>query len=108
MRSPENVVQIRDLNNQPSALARKQAHYDSAINETLHVQQKQKKNSCVIAVGFILYTHGLIFEFTANGWVLRPNNYLHHTEVIKRYPKRIQRARFYKMRHAQKQWLNSL
>lgn len=99
-------LEKQNLNNQQSDANKEQARFCSAIREAFSLLKKQKKGCVVIDTGFIFRTHRLVLELTENGWVLRPNNYLHPSEVIKRYPERSRRARFYRMRHAQKCWLS--
>lgn len=97
-----------NLNNQVSQADAEAERFHCAMNEVFSLLRKQNRGGVVIGAGFIFCTHGLIFELTGIGWVLRPNNYLHNSEVAKRYPTTSRRARFYRMRRAQKQWLKSL
>lgn len=93
------------VDNRGSQSDKQQVRFLCAMREIDNLEKRRMNNRIVFDIGFILRTHGFIFEYTNIGWVLRPSNYLRHAEIVKRYPRRSDRARYYRARYMQKQWL---
>lgn len=94
----QSVVEMQIINNQLDG-ERTPVSLRYAMQE---IENLMRKEWIIIPIGFILRTHGLIFEKGKHDWILRPRNWLHHAEITKRYPEKCQRRRFYKLRYGQK------
>ncbi|MDP3964743.1 MAG: hypothetical protein Q8Q20_03775 [bacterium] len=87
---------MQDLNNQVSQ-ADEAERFHEAMNEIENLSRGKKG---VLPIGYMVETHGYVFEWTHIGWIIRPNGYISHAEIAKRYPSREERVRFYKSLNA--------
>jgi hypothetical protein len=73
-----------DFNNLLMHACEDRMRYRDAIREVEALGNEKK-----LPMGHIVETHGLIFEWSHTGWILRPYDYHEQRGVYERFPRRM-------------------
>ena len=82
-----------NFNNEVFQMSKQERRFRYAMNEIKNLSSKNKK--VPRPVGFIVRTHGYVFEWDFIGWILRPNGYLSRSEVAEHFPTEESRRQYY-------------